>query len=85
MAVVPGALGLIALTWPLGFLPANVPPLFRLATPAVAGMLAWIFLGEGFTRVHLVGGVIIIAGLSGAILSQAGRDLVADARGSNQR
>ncbi|MFT5269316.1 MAG: drug/metabolite transporter (DMT)-like permease [Acidimicrobiales bacterium] len=80
MALVPGALGHIAMTWPLRHLPANVPPLFRLATPAVAGLFAWIFLGEGFTIVHVVGGAIIIAGLSGAILSQAGRDLVADAR-----
>ena len=80
MALIPGALGHIAMTWPLRHLPANVPPLFRLATPAVAGMFAWIFLGEGFTLVHVIGGAIIIAGLSGAILSQAGRDLVADAR-----
>lgn len=80
MALIPGALGHIAMTWPLRHLPANVPPLFRLATPAVAGVFAWIFLGEGFTIVHVVGGVIIIAGLSGAILSQAGRALVADAR-----
>ena len=80
MALIPGALGHIAMTWPLRHLPANVPPLFRLATPAVAGMFAWIFLGEGFTIVHVIGGAIIIAGLAGAILSQAGRDLVADAR-----
>lgn len=80
MALIPGALGHIAMTWPLRHLPANVPPLFRLATPAVAGLFAWIFLGEGFTLVHVIGGAIIIAGLSGAILSQAGRDLVADAR-----
>lgn len=80
MALVPGALGHIAMTWPLRHLPANVPPLFRLATPAVAGLFAWIFLGEGFTIVHVIGGAIIIAGLAGAILSQAGRDLVADAR-----
>ena len=80
MALIPGALGHIAMTWPLRHLPANVPPLFRLATPAVAGLFAWIFLGEGFTIVHVIGGAIIIVGLSGAILSQAGRDLVADAR-----
>ncbi|MGY9083110.1 MAG: DMT family transporter [Acidimicrobiales bacterium] len=80
MALIPGALGHIAMTWPLRHLPANVPPLFRLATPAVAGLFAWIFLGEGFTIVHVIGGAIIIAGLSGAISSQAGRDLVAEAR-----
>ena len=80
MALVPGALGHIAMTWPLNYLPANVPPLFRLATPAVAGFLAWIFLGEGFTRVHVIGGAIIVAGLAGAILSKAGQDLMAEAR-----
>ncbi len=80
MALIPGALGHIAMTWPLRHLPANVPPLFRLATPAVAGMFAWIFLGEGFTLVHVTGGAIIIAGLAGAISSRAGRDLVKDAR-----
>ncbi len=80
MPLIPGALGHIAMTWPLRHLPANVPQHIRLGTPAVAGLFAWIFLGEGFTIVHVIGGAIIIAGLSGAISSQAGRDLVAEAR-----
>lgn len=84
MAIVPGGLGHIAMTWPLNYLPANVPPLFRLATPAVAGGMAWIFLGEGFTLVHVLGGVVIIAGIAGAILSKDGKDLVATARSGDK-
>lgn len=80
MAIVPGTLGHIVMTWPLGYVPANVPPLMRLAGPVVSGTLAWIFLGEGITWVHLVGGAIITVGLAGAIRSKAGQDLVAEAR-----
>ena len=80
MAVVPGTLGHIAMTWPLNHLPANVPPLMRLAGPVVSGTMAWIFLGEGITWVHLVGGLIILVGLAGAIRSKAGQALVAGSR-----
>lgn len=80
MAIIPGTLGHVVMTWPLGYVPANVPPLMRLAGPVVSGTLAWIFLGEGVTWVHLVGGLIIGAGLVGAIRSKAGQDLVAEAR-----
>lgn len=81
MAVIPGTLGHIAMTWPLRYVPANVPPLMRLIGPVVSGTMAWVFLGEGFTWVHLIGGLIIIGGLAGAITSKAGQNLVADARG----
>ena len=80
MAIVPGTLGHIAMTWPLSYLPANVPPLMRLAGPVVAGTMAWIFLGEGITWVHLVGGLIIVIGLAGAIRSKAGQALVTESR-----
>lgn len=80
MAIVPGTLGHIAMTWPLSHLPANVPPLMRLAGPVVSGTMAWIFLGEGITWVHFVGGAIIVAGLAGAIRSKAGQALVAESQ-----
>lgn len=80
MAVIPGTLGHVVMTWPLAHVPANVPPLMRLAGPVVSGTLAWIFLGEGITWVHLVGGAIIVTGLAGALRSKAGQDLVAEAR-----
>lgn len=80
MAIVPGTLGHVVMTWPLNHVPANVPPLMRLAGPVVSGSMAWIFLGEGIHWVHLVGGAIITIGLAGAIGSKAGQQLVADAR-----
>ncbi len=52
----------------------------RLAGPVVSGTMAWIFLGEGISWVHLVGGAIIVAGLIGAIRSKAGQELVNEAR-----
>lgn len=82
MAVIPGTLGHVVMTWPLNYVPANIPPLMRLAGPVVSGTLAWIFLGEGFTWVHLVGGLIILVGLGGAIRSKAGQALVAESRDS---
>ncbi len=80
MATIPGAIGHIAMTLPLNHLPANVPPLFRLGGPFVSGLLAWVFLSEGIGWVHLVGGVIIVAGQAGAIMSKAGQDLLREAK-----
>ena len=80
MAVVPGTIGHVVMTWPLNYVPANVPPLMRLAGPVVSGGLAWIFLGEGISWVHLVGGAIIVVGLGGAIRSKAGQAVAADTR-----
>lgn len=80
MAVIPGTLGHIVMTWPLNYVPANVPPLMRLAGPVLSGSMAWLILGEGFTAVQILGGVIILFGLSGAVRSKAGQDLVAEAR-----
>jgi drug/metabolite transporter (DMT)-like permease len=80
MAIIPGTLGHVVMTWPLNYVPANIPPLMRLAGPVVSGSMAWFFLGEGITWVHLVGGLIITVGLAGAIRSKAGQALAADAR-----
>jgi len=84
MAVVPGTLGHIAMTWPLSYIPANIPPLIRLVGPVVSGTMAWIFLGEGITWIHLVGGLIIVVGLAGAIRSKAGQALVAESQGQTE-
>ena len=80
MAVIPGTLGHVVMTWPLNYVPANIPPLMRLAGPVVSGTMAWVFLGEGITWVHLIGGLVILVGLGGAIRSKAGQTLVADSR-----
>ncbi len=80
MATVPGALGHVVMTMPLNYLPANVPPLFRLAGPFLSGLFAWVTLGDQFTWVHVIGGAVIVAGQAGAIMSKAGQDLIEQAR-----
>lgn len=77
VAVGPGFMGHIVMTWPLRWVPANLPPLFRLAQPAFAAAFAWWFLGQTVTWWHPIGGLIVIAGTAGAVRSPSGRDLLA--------
>lgn len=77
VAAGPGFVGHVVMTWPLQWVPANVPPVMRLALPVLAGTWAWVFLGETVGWWHLVGGAIVVAGVAGAVLSRDGRDLVA--------
>ncbi len=76
-AIVPGTLGHFVMTWPLQWVPANVPPVMRLSIPFLSGTLAWVTLGEGFEVAHLVAGAVTIAGVAGALMSPSGRRLVA--------
>lgn len=73
IAAVPGALGHFVTTWPLARVPANVPPVMQLAMPFLAGALAWLFLDQGVTALHVVGGVLTIAGVVGALRTPVGR------------
>ena len=77
IALGPGALGHFVSTWPLRWVPANVPPLLQLAIPVLAGGMAWALLDEAITSTHVVGGLITVVGVAGAIRSPAGRRLVA--------
>jgi drug/metabolite transporter (DMT)-like permease len=77
IAVGPGAMGHFVSTWPLRWVAANVPPLLQLAIPFIAGFLAWVFVDEGITLAHLAGGALTIIGVAGAVLSPAGRRMVA--------
>ncbi len=81
----PGALGHFVMTWPLRWVPANIPPVMRLAQPAIAGVLALIAFGEPLTWTHLAGGLVVVVGAAGAITSRAGRALRAEARQAGQR
>ncbi len=75
----PGFVGHFVMTWPLRWLPANLPPVLRLATPFLAGCGAWLVLGEGITGAHVAGGAVTLAGVLGALLSPAGRRLADEA------
>jgi drug/metabolite transporter (DMT)-like permease len=77
IACVPGALGHFVTTWPLQRVAANVPPVMQLATPFLAGGLAWVLLDQRVTWLHVLGGAITIAGVVGSLLSPSGRRLVA--------
>lgn len=77
LAVGAGTLGHFVMTWPLRWVPANVPPVMRLAQPVLAASLAWIFLGEGVTLAHLGGGTLTLAGVAGALLAPSGRRFAA--------
>lgn len=77
IAALPGAIGHFVSTWPLRWVPANVPPLLQLAIPFMASALAWLILDEQIELGHVVGGAITIIGVAGAIRSPAGRRLVA--------
>jgi drug/metabolite transporter (DMT)-like permease len=70
LAVVPGGLGHFVTTWQLHRVPANVPPLMQLAMPFLAGTLAWIVLGQGVTVLQLLGGVVTLIGVVGALRSR---------------
>ncbi|HYD09594.1 MAG TPA: DMT family transporter, partial [Acidimicrobiales bacterium] len=76
IAALPGAIGHFVSTWPLRWVPANVPPLLQLAIPFLASALAWLVLGEAIELGHVIGGAITIVGVAGAIRSPAGRRLV---------
>lgn len=49
--------------------PANLPPLLRLALPFLAGLIAWAVLGEAIHLIHIVGGSLTMLGVAGALLS----------------
>lgn len=79
VAVGPGAVGHFVMTWPLRYVPASIPPIMRLAQPFVAGGLAWWLLAEPLSLRHLIGGVLVVAGAAGTVLSGDGRRLRAEA------
>ena len=80
IAVVPGALGHFVSTHPLSRVAANIPPVMQLGMPFIAGAFAWLLLGQGISALHLLGGLITIAGVVGALVSPGGRRLTRSAR-----
>lgn len=76
VAAGPGFVGHFVMTWPLRWVPANVPPVMRLGIPVLAATWAWWFLGEAIGILHVVGGAITLVGVAGATLSPAGRRFV---------
>ncbi len=80
VALGPGLVGHFVMTWPLRYVPANIPPVMRLAQPFVAGALAWWLLAEALSWRHLFAGTLVVIGAAGTVLSHDGRRLRAQAR-----
>lgn len=66
----PGILGHFVMTWPLRWVAANVPPVMKLAQPVLSGLLAWWVLAEPITGTHVLGGVLTLGGVAGAVLNR---------------
>ncbi len=71
LAFGPGFVGHFVMTWPLKWVPANVPPVMRLAVPLIAGLGAWVVLGETVGWAHFAGGFVVLAGVLGAVRSMS--------------
>lgn len=67
LAMGPGAIGHFLMTWPLRWVPANLPPIVRLVQPFLSGGLAWLVLGQHITLTHIAGGALTIVGVGGAL------------------
>ena len=75
VAALPGIVGHFSVTWPLRWVPANIPPVLMLTIPVFSGLMAWVLLGQPVAFGVIAAGALTLAGVAGAVLS--GRDLVA--------
>lgn len=71
IAVFPGLVGHSLITWSLRWVPANLPPVIMLTMPAMSGALAWVILDQRVTGVQVVGGVVTVIGVFGAVWKSA--------------
>lgn len=67
VALLPGFFGHFAVTWSLRWVPANLPPVIMLAIPVLSGAMAWVLLGEQVHANQVLGGVLTVAGVAGAL------------------
>lgn len=67
VALLPGLVGHFSVTWSLKWVPANVPPVIMLSIPVIAGVMAWLLLGQGTTPTKVGGGLLTLLGVAGAV------------------
>lgn len=67
VALLPGVVGHFSVTWSLRWVPANIPPVIMLGIPVLSGLMAWAFLGQGVHSAQVLGGLLTIVGVAGAL------------------
>jgi drug/metabolite transporter (DMT)-like permease len=63
LGIVPGAIGYVSWSFVVSRMPASRAGSYLYLIPAVAILVAWIWLGEAPTLVPLLGGTLILAGV----------------------
>ncbi len=63
LGLVPQSIGHTCYNWSLKHLPATVVSTLVLGEPALAPVLAWIFLGETLGPIEVCGGVLVMIGI----------------------
>lgn len=77
MILIPGTMGHYLMTWAQRYLETTVSSLITLGGPVISASLAFIFLNQGVSLTQVVGGVVVLLGLAGVIVSTS------SARGPN--
>lgn len=71
MMIIPGTMGHYLMTWAQRYLDTTVSSLITLGGPVISTSLAFLFLNQSVSLVQMLGGVVVLLGLCGVILSAA--------------
>jgi drug/metabolite transporter (DMT)-like permease len=69
MMLIPGTMGHYLMTWAQRYLDTTVSSLITLGGPVISASLAFIFLNQDVSLTQVLGGVVVLLGLAGVIVS----------------
>lgn len=69
MMLIPGTMGHYLMTWAQRYLDTTVSSLITLGGPVISTSLAFVFLSQNISLVQVLGGVVVLLGLGGVIIS----------------
>jgi drug/metabolite transporter (DMT)-like permease len=69
MMLIPGTMGHYLMTWAQRYLDTTVSSLITLGGPVISASLAFIFLNQDVSLMQVLGGVVVLLGLAGVIVS----------------